>query len=256
MFKNLFKRKKKNLYDESFEQNSLETTGENPNKPIRKMSRKKKIAIAVTSIFLVIAIAVSSFAFSLFYVKKDYETVASFTNMPAPIQEETTGGITKKVDDYTVNIEFKAKYTLVGKVVEKHHYFPYKIANKLSQYDIGMAWGVMSDDTYNDHISYKNNGLRFLNYRYTNKLVEMLGGKEFLNSISNNHMIHANNHVLKLLRNVKEGQYIKIEGYLSYVSYKNKRYTGTWNSSLSRTDHGDGACEVIYVTNITWLKTK
>jgi hypothetical protein len=23
---------------------------------------------------------------------------------------------------------------------------------------------------------------------------------------------------------------------------------------LSRTDHGDGACEVFYVTNLTWLK--
>ena len=69
-------------------------------------------------------------------------------------------------------------------------------------------------------------------------------------------MIHANNHVLKCLRHVKEGQYIKIEEYLAYVTYKGKNCQEEWNSSLTRTDHGNGDCEVVYVTDITWLKTK
>ena len=47
MFKNLFKRKKQKLYDESFVQNSLETTENDSNKPIKKLSKKKKIAIAI-----------------------------------------------------------------------------------------------------------------------------------------------------------------------------------------------------------------
>ena len=60
----------------------------------------------------------------------------------------------------------------------------------------------------------------------------------------------------QLLRNVKEGDYIKIEGYLVYLYYSNEDGRGEWTSSLTRTDRGDGACEVIYVKNITWLKTK
>ena len=29
--------------------------------------------------------------------------------------------------------------------------------------------------------------------------------------------------------------------------------TISWESSLSRNDVGDGACELLYVTNVTWL---
>ncbi|MBR7172653.1 MAG: hypothetical protein IKD36_02545 [Clostridia bacterium] len=260
MFKKLFKRKEKNnIEPEKPSQNEtslIDLIEESKTKKSR-FSKKQKILIAVTSICLALIIAVGAFAFSLFYVKKDYETVASFSNMPEPVQIETTGGVTKSIDDYDITIDFKASYTLVGKVVETYYYFPYKMINKLSRFDFGMAWGAMSDDTYEDYISYKNNGNRFLTYKYKNSLVDILGSKEaVVNSISNNHMIHANNRVLKLLRNVRVGDHIKIEGYLSYVSYKSDHSYGDWNSSLSRTDHGDGACEIIYVTNITWLKSK
>ena len=254
MFKKIFKKKEKQETIKQNETSMIDLIEESKTKKSR-FSKKQKILIAVTSIVLVLVITIGAFAFSLFYVKKDYETVASFSNMPEPVQIETTGGVTKEIDDYEINIEFKASYTLVGRVVEKYYYFPFKMINKLSRFDFGMAWGVMSDHTYDDYITYKNNGNRFLTYKYKNTLISKVG-ESFNNSLSNNHMIHANNHVLKLLRNVKEGQYIKIEGYLAYVSYKNKYSHGTWNSSLSRTDHGDGACEVVYVTNITWLKEK
>jgi hypothetical protein len=40
---------------------------------------------------------------------------------------------------------------------------------------------------------------------------------------------------------------VELEGYLVYVKGDNF----TWNSSLTRNDTGDGACEVLYVEKIS-----
>ena len=42
-----------------------------------------------------------------------------------------------------------------------------------------------------------------------------------------------------------------MEGYLVYIEAATpKGKTFTWNSSLSREDSGDGACEIFYVTKL------
>lgn len=220
-----------------------------------KMSRKKKFILAGLSLALVFVLAIGVYVFTLFNVKKNYAYVASFVDLPNPVQTETSGLIEKTVGGYDVSFELKASYVITGLVVETHYYFPHKIENKLSRFDFGIVWGSLLAEDIDKYMSFKNDGNRFLKYRYLNELTEKLGGKEaVINSLSNNHMIHSDETILKQLRNVKEGDYIKIEGYLVYVTMRGKNSKSTWNSSLSRTDHGDGACEIIYVTNITWLK--
>ena len=219
----------------------------------KKMSRRKKLIIAITSLMLVIIIAFGSYILSLYAVKKDYEYVATLLNLPEPVQEEASDVIIHEVDDCTVTYTVKANYTLIGRLVEKRYYFPHNTPNKISRYDFGMAWGKVANEENISQIKFRNDGRRFLHYEYPLSLSDQLGSREaIVNSISNNHLIHANERVLKLIRNAKEGQYIKIEGYLVYVHFEYGY--GDWNSSLSRTDHGDGSCEIFYVTNITWLK--
>lgn len=251
MLKNIFRKKLKN---QQIPQDTLAMAGEYA-VLTEKPSKKKKIIIAITCVALAVLMAFGVFIFSLYNVKKEYEYVASFTSLPAPVQIETSNTFTKIVDDYTVTFDVKASYTLTGLVVEKYYYYPHKIANKLARYDLGMVWGPLLAEDLKEQMTFKNTGTRFLRYSYKNSLVQKLGSKEAVtDSLSNNHMIHADERVLKLIRNVKEGDYIKIEGYLVNISYTNGYERGTWPTSLSRSDHGDGACEVIYVTNITWLK--
>ncbi len=246
---NIFKRKNK-ATDEPINETQIDET---LSPETKKMSKRKKLIIAVISLCMVVIIAFGSYILSLFAVKKDYEYVASLLNLPEPVQEATTNTITHEIDDCTVTYTVKANYTLVGRVVKKHYYLPYNTPNKISRYDFGMAWGEVANEENISQIKFRNDGQRFLHYEYPTSLNEKLGSREaIVDSISNNHIIHANNRVLKLIRNVKEGQYIKIEGYLVYVHFEYGY--GDWNSSLSRTDHGDGACEIFYVTNITWLK--
>jgi len=69
--------------------------------------------------------------------------------------------------------------------------------------------------------------------------------------MSNNHIIPANEQIRSKINSLNTGDQIQINGYLveSKGTYEGKNYY--WDSSLSRTDTSDGACEVFYVTNIT-----
>ena len=248
----MFKRKKKET--EYIQQSEV---GEYWDPPKEEMSRRKKIILAVISVSMVLVIGFSAIFFSMFYVKKEYEYVSAFTDLPDPVQIESSGEFSQILDDYEINYEIKAEYTITGLVVEKYYYFPSSMINKISRYDLGIVWGALLGEDLKDTMKFKNKGNRFLHYTYKNSLISKLGSRDaIVNSLSNNHMIHSSDYILKCLRNVREGDYIQVKGYLVYMSYSNDNSRGTWNSSLSRTDHGDGACEIIYVTSITWLKLK
>ncbi|MGD9580493.1 MAG: hypothetical protein AB7V50_03915, partial [Vampirovibrionia bacterium] len=70
---------------------------------------------------------------------------------------------------------------------------------------------------------------------------------------ANTHIIPANTEVRKELESINVNQNVLLEGYFIYLEglYKGKKVK--WNSSLKRTDSGDGACEVFYVERIIKL---
>jgi len=55
---------------------------------------------------------------------------------------------------------------------------------------------------------------------------------------------------LKKIKNLNVNDHIKLIGYLVKVNFDN----GTWESSLTRTDTGNGACEIMYVTDVEVLE--
>lgn len=251
--KNIFKRKQKAEQLEPTSVDTLALAGEY-SVVEKKPSKKKKIIIAIISVAMCLVLTCGIYIFTLFNVKKSYETVPNLLAISEPLQYEYTDEIKTTVDDYEVIFKVKAAYSISGKVVEKYYYPPFRIANKLARFDIGMIWGPLLSEDLEDQMTFKNTGNRFLRYTYKNSLVQKLGGKEnVVNNISNNHVVHSNDHILKLIRNIKEGDFIRIEGFLVDIHYSNETLKGHWPTSLTRTDHGDGACEVIYVTNIVWL---
>jgi len=70
--------------------------------------------------------------------------------------------------------------------------------------------------------------------------------------ISNNHLITDNKRIRDLISKVHIGDQIYIKGWL--VNYQNVNVSGYWRkSSLSRSDLGDGACEVVFVKELKIL---
>ena len=64
------------------------------------------------------------------------------------------------------------------------------------------------------------------------------------------HMIPANAAVAATLADVQEGQRIRLSGQLVRVDGDDGF---TWSSSLSREDTGNGACELIWIEQLSRL---
>ena len=64
---------------------------------------------------------------------------------------------------------------------------------------------------------------------------------------ANMHLIPSDKEVNGVLRDVRRGDLISSIGYLVSVSGENGR---KWDTSLSRTDTGNGACEVVWVKRL------
>ena len=70
--------------------------------------------------------------------------------------------------------------------------------------------------------------------------------------LSNNHLISDEKFIRDKLRKINIGDQIRIEGWLS--TYKNLNTGSERNTSISRDDTGNGACETIYVNDVTILR--
>ena len=74
--------------------------------------------------------------------------------------------------------------------------------------------------------------------------------EQAMQMVSNMHIIPANPHIAKQIKNVKRGDLVRLKGEL--VEIKDKDLV--WTSSLTPTDTGDGACELFRVSSIEWIE--
>ncbi len=203
--------------------------------------------------FIVLAILLIVYSFTYPYIGREYTTIKDFNNIDQPIQIETEGSTTLKIDKTKININYLYEYDLKGKVVATYHYLPTKTANKLSPVDMGIAWGYILNDENFDSIKWNETGSRYLTwYTKNTKWLNEIGSIEGL--YSNNHLIPSDKKIRKQIKKIKTGDYVELKGYLVNVYWQTSAGDYYWESSTTRTDTGDGACEVFYVTEVKWLK--
>jgi hypothetical protein len=135
-----------------------------------------------------------------------------------------------------------ASYDIQARVVHCERY-RWDAVSDLSPLDVGVAWGVMSDETYLGHVAFSNYG-RTLNWRSAED--DWPTGAE--ECLANMHMLPATDLVRERLLNLKPGQIMRARGYLVEV-LRTPHYP--WTSSLSRADTGQGACEIMWVESLT-----
>ena len=215
--------------------------------------RDKKIILLIIVFVLSVLISVN-----LSGVDKTLHTeiVDSLEDLPAPIQIATTGEADVIISGEETHLTFVAEYTIVGRVITTSDYVydPTNARNTISPKDVGIVWGLLSNKEVDSKISW------FVGHRTNWFTVSDLdwyynreGGPRAIQSlISNNHLIHSSNHIRKLIQSISVGDYVKIEGYLVDAKYR----TGYTKTSIFREDRGPENCETIYVTNVTWLKTR
>ena len=103
----------------------------------------------------------------------------------------------------------------------------------------------MSDQAVLDEIS-MSQGQRW--YRFWPRHQKMpISGDEILFHSANIHTIPATPQIKKQLRALRKGDIVELDGSLVEVQWPDG---ALWSSSLSRTDIGNGACELMWVRSV------
>jgi hypothetical protein len=117
---------------------------------------------------------------------------------------------------------------------------------RLSPVDLHLGWHRMSDSAVIGHFRFSQRW----RWAYWRARELPIPEREIIASQSNMHMIPADREIERRLRRLRTGELVRIEGLLVDA----RRDDGwSWNTSLSRTDTGDGACELVWVTALSVL---
>lgn len=113
--------------------------------------------------------------------------------------------------------------------------------------DLALGWQRMRDDAVLTRLDITQSG-RWYRYRWEGQ--PPLPMQEIVVSSANMHMIPSNRATAMALARLRKDQHVRIDGWLVEVRADDG---WTWRSSTTREDSGEGACEVVYVCDITPL---
>ena len=136
----------------------------------------------------------------------------------------------------------RAHYDITARVlsVERYHMDP---GANLSPIDFAVGWGPMSDTDTLRHFKVTQ-GARFYTIYPDEQAIDI---PTALRASANMHLIPADDNVRDALLSTRPGNIVTLNGYLVRAS----RSDGfVWNTSLTRNDSGNGACELMYVQGV------
>lgn len=225
------------------------------NKTVTKRSNVMAVCVKLILFFFIMLAVITGFTNTL-DTPVSAESV-NLANISEPTQYKSLGGTQIEINNGVADITYVAEYSLSGRVVDVENYYGSYVRDKLSPKDIGVAWGFFATDESQDKVRWTSHGNRYLSWYISDgEWYRSVGGESAITAHhSNNHLIPANDDVEKLVKKIKKDDYVQVDGYLVNVYWKkNDGSYFRWNTSTTRNDDGNGACEIIYVTNVTWLK--
>jgi hypothetical protein len=158
----------------------------------------------------------------------------------APHQVNLTDGASLHRDGMT--LATRAYIDLTARVLSREDY-TWDAGAKLAPVDLALGWGRMSDSAVLANFDISQSG-RFFYWRTKTWPIPR---NEIELSTANVHMIPADAGVRGALKRVRKGQLVHIEGFLVDASGPNG---WRWTTSMTRSDTGAGACELVYVESL------
>jgi len=119
---------------------------------------------------------------------------------------------------------------------------------EISPLDLALGWGRMARPDIYNALDVSQSG-RWYRYRWGAE-GPPIPHEEIISSSSNMHMIPATAEVAQALLNITPGQRVSLAGWLVDVDTDEGL---RWRTSLRRDDSGDGACEIVYVCEVSEL---
>jgi hypothetical protein len=116
--------------------------------------------------------------------------------------------------------------------------------------DLAVGWGPMSDQQVLDHLQVSQS-MRFFWYEY--KMPPPIALEQIGNHATNIHIIPSTSELAARCKALRSGALVHLSGDLVQATGPQ---IGTWRSSLSRTDSGNGACELLYLEDLELLSAE
>ena len=140
------------------------------------------------------------------------------------------------------NITPLQSFDIEARVLSTEHY-AFGHAADLAPVDLVLGWGPMSDEAVLSKIDITQSN----RFYYWHVDAFPIPREQIETNSANMHMIPADSAIEKVLKSIRPGQLVKLKGYLVEVKTADGWH---WKSSLSRTDTGNGACELVYVKTL------
>lgn len=140
-----------------------------------------------------------------------------------------------------------ATYDITARLLHKKRYYAIDSAD-LVPYDFAVGWGPMSDSAVLGKLTITQ-GNRFFFWQYHG--APPIPEDQIISHAANMHLIPSNGAVRRALWWASPGDIVHMTGYLVEA---HSQAGGVWRSSLSRTDTGNGACELMWVESCEFLQ--
>lgn len=146
--------------------------------------------------------------------------------------------------DYT--IKPLARFSVTARVLSRADY-RFDAGAKLVPVDLALGWGRMSDSEVLKDIDISQSG-RFYFWHVDTYEKLPIPEREIIESSANMHLIPADRSTQHEIERVRAGDVVSFDGYLVRADAADG---SAWISSLTRSDSGAGACELVWVENFS-----
>ena len=136
-----------------------------------------------------------------------------------------------------------AEFQVAARILSSKHYNRGK-ESELSPVDLALGWGPMSRPEVIEKFSIRQSN-RFYFWKTDNFPIPR---QDVIANSANMHFIPTTLDIENKLKDLKTGQKVRLKGYLVRIDQDSGWY---WMSSLSRSDSGNGACEIVLVDDIS-----
>jgi len=203
-------------------------------------------------VYLTLFLLLWVFILCIFLTRRPYSLVSDFDNLPWPVLTPMSGFTELKLLWHELQIDFLENYDLNWRVIVINDFDWFSdISNKLSPKDFVLWWWMLWIQDNIDKFDWHSDVADMVVYPDLKSWNEdRFYDFNWKESYSNIRFISSDKKTKLLLDKIDAWDYVRIKWYLARVHYKDNSWNW-WPSCISR----DGQmCEVIYVTDVSWLK--
>jgi len=190
-----------------------------------------------------LAIALAFFIYFLLQRPITYPSGVLIESEPAQVEIKSA----EPIEFGAYKLKPLARFSVDARVLHRKVY-RYDRESKLAPVDLALGWREMSDQAVLDRLTISQS-TRFYWYQY--QLPPPIPREQIVLRSTNVHIIPATPAVASFCKSLRKGQLVHLEGKLVEATGPEMN---TWRSSLSRTDSGNGACELMLVENCAKLE--